>query len=138
MISAIITALVGTVLYKQHRQFDLLLLGREQATSLGLEVNSLIKRNLAFIAILVAVSTSLLGPTAFMGIFVGNVAHALSRNTRHKQLFKYGISIAIAAFLVAQFLVEHAFNYRMTAGILVNLLCAIYFFVLILRPRSPL
>lgn len=115
---------------------DVLALGREQATSLGIDYRRMVRLQLALIAVLVAVSTSLLGPTAFMGIFVANTTYALARTGRHRATLPPGCAIAIAIFLVAQLLVEHVFNYRTTVGILVNLVCGAYFLALMVRTRG--
>lgn len=136
IVAASLTTIVCLGLARQQRSFDILSLGSEQAMSFGVDTHHFIKLNLGLIAILVAISTSLLGPTAFMGIFVANLAYSFAHDTRHSQILPMGCAIAITSFLVAQLLVEHIFNYRITVGILVNLLCAIYFLVMVLRPRS--
>ena len=115
---------------------DVLALGREQAISLGVDYRRMVRLQLALVAVLVAVSTSLLGPTAFMGIFVANTTYALARTARHRVTLPLGCAIAIAIFLAAQLLVEHVFNYRTTVGILVNLVCGAYFLVLMVRTRG--
>lgn len=119
-------------------ELDVLALGRDQAMSLGVNHSKLVGLYLALIAILVAVSTSLIGPTAFMGIFVANIAYALTASRRHRLTLPTGCAIAIAIFLVAQFLVEHVFNYKTTVSILVNLVCGAYFLLLTVRVRGTL
>lgn len=114
---------------------DVLALGREQAGSLGVDYHRAVQGQLALIAVLVAVSTSLLGPTAFMGIFVANTAYALAPGFRHRVTLPTGCAIAVGMFIVAQFAVEHWFNYRTTVGILVNLVCGIWFIALMVRQR---
>lgn len=115
---------------------DVMALGRDQAMSLGVDYPRQVRRHLALIAALVAVSTSLLGPTAFMGIFVANMAYALARTRRHRVTLPTGCAIAIGLFLLAQLAVEHLFNYRTTVGILVNLVCGAWFLALTARARS--
>lgn len=114
---------------------DVMALGRELATSLGVDTGRLVRRQFALVAVLVAISTSLLGPTAFMGIFVANAAYAVARSTRHRHTLPTGCGIAIGMFLLAQIAVEHVFNYRATVGILVNLACGAWFLGLMLRTR---
>lgn len=104
--------------------------------SLGVDYRRSVRLHLALIAALVAVSTSLLGPTAFMGIFVANITYALARTFRHRVTLALGSVIAIGIFIVAQLLVEHVFNYKTTVGILVNLVCGGYFLVLMVRTRG--
>jgi len=131
-------AVIGVLLIGRQAlpALDVLSLGRDQATSLGVDYAREVRLYLALIATLVAVSTSLLGPTAFMGIFVANATYALARTFRHRITLPMGSAIAIAIFISAQLLVEHLFNYKTTVGILVNLLCGGYFLVLMVRTRG--
>lgn len=115
---------------------DVIALGRDQAVSLGVDWQKHVRLQLALIAVLVAISTSLLGPTAFMGIFVANISYALARTVRHRVTLPLGTAIAIAIFLAAQLFVEQLFDNRTTVGILVNLLCGTYFLALMLRGRG--
>lgn len=91
---------------------------------------------LALIAILVATSTSLIGPVAFMGIFIANLTYALVSQHKHSLLFIVGCGIALLLFLIAQLLVEHVFNYKTTVSILINLVCGLYFLLLMIRTRG--
>lgn len=131
-----IVATICLVGYKALPVLDVLLLGREQAISLGIDYRRRVQRQLFLIAALVAISTSLLGPTAFMGIFVANTAYALAGTYRHRVTLPLGCAIAIATFLLAQLLVEHLFNYKTTVSILVNLVCGAYFLSLMVRTRG--
>ncbi|PIF10256.1 iron chelate uptake ABC transporter family permease subunit [Janthinobacterium sp. 13] len=134
--SAVLAGAACVAVLKTLPALDVLALGREQAISLGIDYRRLVQLQLALIAVLVAVSTSLLGPTAFMGIFVANTTYALARTARHRVTLPLGCAIAIAIFLAAQLLVEHVFNYRTTVGILVNLVCGAYFLALMVRTRG--
>ncbi len=115
---------------------DVLVLGREQAISLGIHHHRYVSFYLALIAVLVAVSTSLIGPTVFMGVFIANMTYALAKSYQHKLTLPMGCALTIAIFIVAQILVEHVFNYKTTVSILVNLVCGIYFLALAVRTRG--
>ena len=134
--SALLVGAACVAVLKTLPALDVLALGREQAISLGIDYRRMVQLQLALIAVLVAVSTSLLGPTAFMGIFVANTSYALARTARHRVTLPLGCAIAITIFLAAQLLVEHVFNYRTTVGILVNLVCGAYFLALMVRTRG--
>lgn len=134
--SVVLAGAACVAIVKTLPALDVLALGREQAISLGIDYRRTVRLQLALIAVLVAVSTSLLGPTAFMGIFVANTTYALARTGRHRATLPLGCAIAIAIFLAAQLLVEHVFNYRTTVGILVNLVCGAYFLALMVRTRG--
>ncbi|WXL25996.1 iron chelate uptake ABC transporter family permease subunit [Ectopseudomonas mendocina] len=134
--SALLVIVVCAVIYRLLNVLDVLALGREQALSLGVDHRRGVRLQLALIAVLVAVSTSLVGPTAFMGIFVANITYLLAGTVRHRVTLPLSCAISIALFIVAQFLVEQVFNYGTTVGILVNLVCGTYFLALMLRPRG--
>ena len=95
-----------------------------------------VRMQLALIAVLAAVSTSLVGPTAFMGVFVANITYALARTFRHRVTLPLACAVAIAIFIAAQLLVEQLFNYKTTVSILVNLVCGAYFLALMVRSRG--
>jgi iron complex transport system permease protein len=115
---------------------DVMSLGRDQSVSLGLDHAKEVRFLMALIAVLVAISTSLVGPSAFVGIFVANTAYALYPARKHKITLLLGGGIALGLFLIAQIMVEQVFNYKTTVGILVNLVCGIWFLALMLKQRS--
>ncbi|MBB1630198.1 iron chelate uptake ABC transporter family permease subunit [Cupriavidus sp. UME77] len=134
--SALLVAAVCLPGLKTLPILDVLSLGRDQAISLGVDYPRYVRLYFALIAALVAVSTSLLGPTAFMGMFVANIAYAMARTSRHRVTLPIACAIAIGIFIVAQLLVEHVFNYKTTVSILVNLVCGAYFLALMVRTRG--
>ncbi|MBB4845728.1 iron complex transport system permease protein [Paucibacter oligotrophus] len=136
LLAALALAAVGLALRRALPVLDVLALGREQAQALGVEPGRQLRRGLAWIALLVAVSTSLIGPTALMGILVAHIAYALAGSSRHRLTLPLGCAVAVALFIAAQLLVEHVFNYRTTVAILVNLVCGAYFLALTLRARG--
>lgn len=135
LLSLIVMVVISIYIYRATPLFDVLLLGRYQSKSLGLDYDPVVKKSLFMISILVAISTSLIGPTAFMGILVANMAYFLSVSPKHKTIFSIGVAFSIGVFVVAQILVEHVFNYKTTVGILVNLMCGFYFIILVISQR---
>lgn len=134
--SGLLVMAVCLVGLKTLPTLDVLSLGRDQAMSLGVDYRRSVRLHLGLIAALVAISTSLLGPTAFMGVFVANITYALARTFRHRVTLALGSAIAVALFIAAQLLVEHVFNYKTTVGILINLVCGGYFLMLMVRSRG--
>ncbi|WP_028305333.1 iron chelate uptake ABC transporter family permease subunit [Oceanospirillum maris] len=129
---------VCVVGYRYLSELDVLLLGREQAVSLGVNEPQRIRLYMALIAILVAVSTSLIGPTAFLGIFIANITYAITKSRLHRHTLPLGSVVAVIIFITAQLLVERLFNYKTTVSILVNLVCGAYFLMLMVRVRTTL
>lgn len=136
MVAAALVAAVGLVAWRTLPVLDVLALGRDQAISLGVDHQRSVRLQLALIALLVALSTSLVGPTAFMGVFVANITYTLARTHRHRVTLPMASAIAIALFIVAQYLVEQLFNYNTSVSILINLVCGVYFLALMVRTRG--
>jgi iron complex transport system permease protein len=134
--SGLLVVGVGWVLWRTRTVLDVLALGRDQASSLGVDYRPSVRLQLALIAVLVAVSTSLVGPTAFMGVFVANITYALAGNSQHRITLPLSCAVAICIFILAQFLVEQVFNYSTTVTILINLVCGAYFLALMVRTRG--
>lgn len=134
--SGVLVAAVCFIAQRALPVLDVLALGRDQAISLGVDYPRSVSLQLALIAILVAVSTSLVGPTAFMGVFVANIAYSLACTMRHRVTLPLGCAIAIGIFIIAQYLVEQWFNYNTSVSILINLVCGVYFLALMIRTRG--
>lgn len=136
LVAAALVAAVGLVAWRTLPVLDVLALGRDQAISLGVDHQRSVRLQLALIALLVALSTSLVGPTAFMGVFVANITYTLARTHRHRVTLPMASAIAITLFIVAQYLVEQLFNYNTSVSILINLVCGVYFLALMVRTRG--
>lgn len=133
---AVLVAAACLVVHRTLPVLDVLALGRDQAMSLGVDYLPSVRLQLALIAVLVAVSTSLVGPTAFMGVIVANISYALARTARHRVTLPTACAVAIGVFIIAQYLVEHLFNYTTSVSILINLVCGVYFLALMIRTRG--
>lgn len=63
-------------------RLDVLALGRDPAVSLGLRFDGMVIGVLALVAVLVSVSTALVGPVTFFGLIVAGMAHGSGRSRR--------------------------------------------------------
>lgn len=70
----IIFLLTGVYVWRFTKFFDVLSLGREHAVNLGIDYDKVVKQMLIVVAILVSVSTALVGPIMFLGLLVVNLA----------------------------------------------------------------
>lgn len=136
--SALLVLVTFGLVLRLLPSLDVLLLGRERAISLGINHPRQVFLLLGIVAILVAISTSLIGPSGFMGIFIANITYMLAGTYQHRVLLPLGCAVAIVTFLLAQLLVEHVFNYGTTVGILINLLSGAYFLALMAYGRRSL
>lgn len=138
LVAALLTLWVASRIWRQRHQLDVLQLGAAQAATLGVQRSLLLQQQLALIAILVAISTSLLGPTAFFGILIANLSAAFSRSQSHRHRLPVAAVCAVLLFLLAQLLVEHLFNFKTSVGLLLQLCCGGYFLMFLIKQRASL
>lgn len=80
----IVIAIVSAIwIWKQRHQLDVLLLGKSTAISLGIEYHRFSRQLLICSAILVSVSTALVGPILFLGLLVCAIVNAMTRTMYH-------------------------------------------------------
>lgn len=133
IVSIIILVIVGLVLYKDFSKLDVMSLGREQAINLGVDYDKFSKKILIIVAILVSLSTALVGPITFLGIIVVNLTYEITKTYRHSVLLIVGTLISIIALVGGQFLVERVFTFNTTISIIINFIGGVYFINLLLR-----
>lgn len=132
-ISAVI--LIGAMAYgmRYFRQLDVLTLGRENAISLGVDYNRVIRANLMIISVMVAVSTALVGPITFLGILVANLTYELVKSSKHLYMVTACCLLTAVTVIGGQYIVEHVFNMSTTISIIINFIGGIYFIYLLLK-----
>ena len=133
IVSIIILVILALVLYKDFSKLDVMSLGREQAINLGVNYDKFSKKILMVVAILVSLSTALVGPITFLGILVVNLTYEITKTYRHSVLLIVGTLISIIALVGGQFLVERVFTFNTTISIIINFIGGIYFINLLLR-----
>lgn len=132
-ISTICVVGVMVYCYRDLPKLDVIALGRTQAISLGLDYNAVMRRFMCLIAVLISVSTVLVGPVTFLGIILANLSRTLLRTYRHKQLIAGSALIGIIALCGGQFVVEHVLNFSTTVGVIVNFVGGLYFFYMLIK-----
>lgn len=131
---------LGAVLFiwQQAPKLDVLHLGRDQATSLGVNVPKLQLQLLIAISVLVATATALVGPVTFLGFIVANVTYQYLHTYRHRQLFCGGSLIGMLLLILGQFFVEQVFNWQTTMSVVIEFVGGVYFVAKLLRERKSI
>ncbi len=122
--------------FRNIKHLDLIALGRENAINLGLDYNKSVKFYLFHIAVLVSVSTALVGPMTFLGILVTNLTYELFKTYKHSILIPACCLVSCVAILGGQFIVERMFNFNTTISIIINFIGGIYFMFLLLKAKK--
>ncbi|PAD91739.1 iron ABC transporter permease [Shouchella clausii] len=130
-----IVILAATVLYiwPYLRYLDAISLGRDQAINLGVPYDKAIRKFLVVIALLVSVSTALVGPVLFLGLLVANVARELMPTYKHTHLAITSVLVSSIALVGGTLLVERVFTYSAPLSVIINFVGGTYFIYLLLR-----
>lgn len=114
---------------------DVLLLGRDQAINLGISYQILTRILLILVAILVSISTALVGPITFLGLLTVNLAHELMKTYQHKYILPATICISWISLFLAQAIVENFFEATTQVSIIIDLVGGSYFIYLLIKRR---
>lgn len=130
--------LVVTMVYgvRYFKQLDVINLGREHAVSLGVNYHQVVRANLVLIAIMVAVSTALVGPITFLGVLVANLTYELCKSAKHSHMVLFCGLLTSITVIGGQYLVEHLFNMSTTISIIINFIGGLYFIYLLLKSNK--
>lgn len=136
LVASILIALVTLYFLPFMKYLDVLALGREQAVNLGVDYDHVVKRLLVVVAILISISTALVGPITFLGLLVVNVTYEFLKTYRHSYLIIGSVFIAIIAIVGGQLVVERIFTFSTTLSVILNFIGGVYFIYLLLKENK--
>jgi len=127
--------ILAIVLYgwRYMKELDVLSLGRDTAINLGIEYDSLVKKMLIMSAVLIAVSTALVGPITFFGLIVANLSYQFFATYKHSILITGATLFSIVSLVGGQWVVERIFTFSTTLSVIINFVGGIYFIYLLLK-----
>lgn len=117
-------------------RLDVAALGRVQARVLGLNHDRLVLLSLGVVALLVAVSTALVGPITFLGLLAASFAHALLRDHRHIVLIPAAAMMGAAILVAGQTIFERLMGLQSALAIIVEFAGGLLFLALVLKGRK--
>jgi iron complex transport system permease protein len=116
-------------------KLDVLWLGVDNATSLGVNTKRLTQGILVIVSIMVAVSTALVGPVLFFGLITVSLARQMFKSYQHRVLIVASSLLAVALLVSGQWFVEKVMSFETTVSVIINLVGGLYFMFLLLRTR---
>lgn len=132
----IILGITVLLSFKYIKRLNILALGREHAINLGLNYNKNIRLFLVIIAILVSVSTALVGPVLFLGLLVSNLTYEILNTYKHQIIIPVCALVTIVVLVGGQFLTEYIFELSTPISTIINFIGGIYFVYLLIRKRK--
>ncbi|WP_346899172.1 iron chelate uptake ABC transporter family permease subunit [Clostridium sp. UBA7503] len=133
LISVIALLIIFVLFYDDVKKLDVMLLGRDQAINLGIDFDRFSKKILIVVAVLVSISTALVGQITFLGLLVVNLSYQFLNTYKHSYQITGSILISIIALIAGQFIVERILNFGSTVSIIINFIGGIYFIYLLMK-----
>lgn len=124
---------VGLYARRYSHVLDVVALGRDQAINLGVNYDEVIQKLMIIVAILVSLSTALVGPITFLGLLVVNLGRQFIKSYRHSHLIIASILLSIIALVGGQLLIERLLNFGTPISVIINLIGGLYFIYLLLK-----
>ncbi|WP_298747115.1 iron chelate uptake ABC transporter family permease subunit [uncultured Serinicoccus sp.] len=128
-----IALLAGGALWWRARRLDVLALGRDAATNLGLHHQREVIVVLVLVSVLMAMTTSLVGPMTFLGFLVAMLAYQLADTYDHRLLLPMAFLLGYVVLSGAYFVLRHVFYAQGLVTVIIELVGGLTFLVVILR-----
>lgn len=119
--------------WKNIHDLDVLSLGRDTAINLGVNYDNVVRKMLVLSAVLIAVSTALVGPITFFGLIVANLSYQFFKTYKHSILIIGASIMSVFALVGGQWVVERIFTFSTTLSVIINFVGGIYFIYLLLK-----
>ncbi|MGX2950881.1 iron chelate uptake ABC transporter family permease subunit [Ursidibacter sp. B-7004-1] len=133
----IILAIVSAIwIWKQRHRLDVLLLGKSTATSLGIEYHRFSHQLLICSAILVSVSTALVGPILFLGLLVCAIVNAITRTMYHSVRIPVVFLISAITLILGQVVFEQVLGLQGVLSAVIEFIGGLVFIGLMYRQRK--
>lgn len=122
------------ILYLSSRELDIMLLGEETASQLGVDTEKLKKKVLFTTAIITAVAVSVTGIIGFVGLIIPHVVRSLA-GPKHRTLIPYSFIIGGVFMIICDTISRTLITQEIPVGI-VTALFGGPFFIYLLRQRK--
>ena len=138
---ALLVVLISVpLLWRERHRLDVHLLGRDQAVNLGIAYQRHTLWLLAWVAVLVATATALVGPfgypVSFFGLLVCALANHFAGTLRHNVRLPMVFLVAALLLVGGQTLFEHVLGMQAVLSVVVEFAGGLVFLYLILRKKQ--
>ncbi|WP_407666751.1 iron chelate uptake ABC transporter family permease subunit [Microvirga roseola] len=132
-ISSTVIIAASLVGWRFLRGFDVLSLGRDAAIGLGVDHDRVVTVVLLLVAVLVSVSTALVGPVTFFGLLVANLAYQIVGSHKHRFILPAAVLLAINCLVGGQLILERIFAFDTALSIVIDFVGGLLFLALLMK-----
>ena len=134
-IAAVILFISSVFIWRERYRLDVHMLGRDQAINLGIPYTRHTLWLLAWVAVLVATSTALVGPVSFFGLLVAALANHFAPNMKHSTRLPMVFLTAALLLVAGQTVFEHVLGMKAVLSVVVEFAGGLVFLWLVLKRK---
>ncbi|MDH2998823.1 iron ABC transporter permease [Pasteurellaceae bacterium LFhippo2] len=123
-------------IWQQRHKLDILLLGKDCAIGLGIDYHRFSRQLLICCAILVSVSTALVGPVIFLGLLVCAFVNAITPQMHHSVRIPMVFVVSAMTLVLGQLVFEQMLKMQGVLSVVIEFVGGIVFIYLMLRKKS--
>lgn len=135
IISAIVTFVCAAFALLRHRRYDVMLLGRDPAISLGINHRRETILVLLLCTLFVSSATALVGPVLFFGIIIANASYQVLSTQRHIHTLPLSAGLGIIALAGGQYALRQL-GVEGSLSIVIEFVGGLFFLFLLLKGRT--
>lgn len=128
-----IVIIVALLILAYSKKLNVLSLGKDVCTSLGVNNQFSVIYTLVLVSILMSISTALVGPLTFYGFLVATLSYQVAPTYDHRYIFPMALAIGFLIITGAYFFMYHVFNAQGVVSVIIEMFGGITFLIVILR-----
>ncbi|MEW1960866.1 iron chelate uptake ABC transporter family permease subunit [Microbacterium sp. NPDC077644] len=128
-----VAAVAGGAIWFLARRLDVLSLGGEISANLGLHHRRQTMLMLTLVSVLMAMTTSLVGPMTFLGFLMATLAYSITSTYDHRRILPVAWLLGYVILTLAYFLLRHVFPIVDAVTIVVELIGGLLFLIVVFR-----
>lgn len=126
----------GFLVFYHSRKLNVMALGKDISVNLGIDHQRNVIFFLIIVAILMSVSTALLGSLTFFGFLSAALAYQVTKTYDYKYILAMSLAIGFLILTSAYFFMYHIFNAQGVVSIIIELIGGIVFLTLLFRKEK--
>lgn len=128
-----IIIIAAIILLTYSKKLNVLSLGKDVSTSLGVNHQFGVIFALIIVSVLMSISTALVGPLTFFGFLVATLTYQAASTYDHRYIFPMALAIGFLILTGAYFFMYHVFNAQGVVSIIIEMFGGITFLIVLLR-----
>lgn len=128
-----IVIVAAALLLLYSKKLNVLSLGRDASTSLGVNHRFGVIYTLVLVSVLMSVSTALVGPLTFYGFLVATLTYQAAPTYDHRYIFPMALVIGFLIITGAYFFMYHIFRAQGVVSVIIEMFGGITFLIVMLR-----